>query len=130
MGRSDAVWSAEGTTPDRIEAALRALLAERHAESSSFIPARVLNMIVFVDDAYSGEIANRLRRVGRYAASRLVVLSYEAKRQRLDARVSIASDGEPAPGQLALLRETVIVRLGDRHLDDLPTIADPLLVTD
>jgi glucose-6-phosphate dehydrogenase assembly protein OpcA len=130
MARSDAVWSAEGTTPDRIEAALRALLAERHAESASFIPARVLNMIVFVDDAYSGEIANRLRGVGRYAASRLVVLSYEPGRERLDARVSIASDAEPAPGQLALLRETVIVRLGDRHLDDLPTIADPLVVTD
>jgi hypothetical protein len=130
MSSSDAVWSAQGTTPDAIEAALRALLAERHAESGSFVPARVLNMIVFVDDEWSGEIANRLRGVGRYSASRLVVLSYEPGRERLDARASIASDGDPAPGQLALLRETVIVRLGDRHLDDLLTIADPLVVTD
>jgi glucose-6-phosphate dehydrogenase assembly protein OpcA len=130
MSRSDAVWSAEGTTPDEIEAALRGLLAERHAESASFFPARVLNMIVFVDDEWSGEIANRLRGVGRYAPSRLLVLSYERGRERLDARASIASDADPEPGQLALLRETVVVRLGDRHLDDLLTIADPLVVTD
>ena len=130
MSTSDAVWSEQGTTPDAIEAALRALLAERHAESGSFVPARVLNMIVFVDDEWSGEIANRLRGVGRYHASRLVVLSYEPGRERLDARVTIASDGEPGPDQLALLRETVIVQIGDRHLDDLFTIADPLVVTD
>ena len=85
MSTSDAVWSEQGTTPDRIEAALRALLAERHAESGSYAPARVLNMIAFVDDEWSGEIANRLRGVGRYAASRLVVLSYEPKRERLDS---------------------------------------------
>jgi glucose-6-phosphate dehydrogenase assembly protein OpcA len=130
MSTSDAVWSEQGTTPDKIEAALRALLAERHAESGSYAPARVLNMIAFVDDEWSGEIANRLRGVGRYAASRLVVLSYEPKRDRLDARVTVASEQSPEPGQLALLRETVIVRLGDRHLDDLLTIADPLVVTD
>jgi glucose-6-phosphate dehydrogenase assembly protein OpcA len=130
MTRSDAVWSEEGTTPDAIEAALRRLLAERHAESGSFAPARVLNMIVFVDDAWSGEIANRLRGVGRYHASRLIVFSYEPRRERLDARATIAADEEPTPGQLALLRETVIVKIGDRHLDDLLTIADPLLVTD
>ncbi len=130
MSSSEAVWSAQGTTPDEIEAALRTLLAKRHAESASFIPARVLNMIVFVDDAYSGEIANRLRGVGRYAASRLLVLSYEPGRERLDASASIAADGDPAPGQVALLRETVTVKLGDRHLDDLVTIADPLVVTD
>ena len=130
MGRSDAVWSEQGTTPDAVEAALRALLAERHAESGSFAPARVLNMIVFVDAAWSGEIANRLRGVGRYHASRLIVLSYEPRRERLDARATIAADEDPAPGQLALLRETVIVQIGDRHLDDLLTIADPLVVAD
>jgi hypothetical protein len=130
MPTSEAVWSAQGTTPDVVEGALRALLAERHAESGSFLPARVLNMIVFVDAQWSGEIANRLRGVGRYAPSRLVVLSYEPGRDRLDARASVASEDSPAPGRLALLRETVIVTLGDRHLDDLPTIADPLVVTD
>jgi glucose-6-phosphate dehydrogenase assembly protein OpcA len=127
---SDAVWSEQGTTPDAIEAALRELLIERHAENGAFVPARVLNMIAFVDHEWSGEIANRLRGVGRYHASRLIVLSYEPRRERLDARVTIASEGKPAPGELALLRETVIVEIGDRHLDDLFTIADPLVVTD
>jgi len=127
---SDAVWSEQDTTPEAIETALRELLAERHSENGSFVPARVLNMIAFVDREWSGEIANRLRGVGRYHASRLIVLSYEPRREHMDARVTIASVGEPAPGELALLRETVIVEIGDRHLDDLFTIADPLVVTD
>ena len=127
---SDAVWSERSTTPDAIEAALRELLIQRHAENGDFVPARVLNMIAFVDREWSGEIANRLRGVGRYHASRLLVLSYEPRRERLDARVMIASEGEPAPGELGLLRETVVVEIGDRHLDDLLTIADPLVVTD
>jgi hypothetical protein len=129
-GRSDAVWSGQGTTPDAIEAALRELLIRRHAENESFVPARVLNMIAFVDREWSGEIANRLRGVGRYHASRLVVFSFEPGRERLDAHVSIAAEGEPAPGELALLHETVVVEIGDRHLDDLLTIADPLVVSD
>jgi glucose-6-phosphate dehydrogenase assembly protein OpcA len=128
--RSDAVWSEQGTTPDAIEAALRQLLADVHAENDDFLPARVLNMIAFVDREWSGEIANRLSGVGRYHASRLVVLAYEPRRERLDARVMIVSEGASAPGELALLRETVVVELGDRHLDDLLTIADPLVVTD
>jgi glucose-6-phosphate dehydrogenase assembly protein OpcA len=130
MGRSDAVWSEEGTTPDAIEAALRNLLIEVHAENDNYVPARVLNMIAFVDREWSGEIANRLRGVGRYHASRLVVLAYEPRRERLDARVMIASEGDPGPGELALLHETVVVELGKRHLGDLLTIADPLVVTD
>jgi len=128
--RSDTVWSEQGTTPDAIEAALRELLVQVHAEHRDYVPARVLNMIAFVDREWSGEIANRLRGVGRYHASRLVVLAYEPRRERLDARVTIVSEGASAPGGLALLRETVIVELGDRHLDDLLTIADPLVVTD
>jgi glucose-6-phosphate dehydrogenase assembly protein OpcA len=130
MGRSDAIWSEQGTTPDAIEAALRNLLVEVHAENGNFVPARVLNMIAFVDREWSGEIANRLRGVGRYHASRLVILAYEPRRERLDARVMIAADEAPAPGELALLRETVVVELGEKHLDDLLTIADPLVVTD
>lgn len=127
---SDAVWSAQGTTPDAIEAALRGLLKERHSENGGYVPARVLNMVAFVDREWSGEIANRLRGVGRYHASRLVVLSYDPKRERLDARATVASEGEPAPGELALLRETVIVEIGAEHLDDLTTIVDPLVVSD
>ena len=127
---SDATWSAQGTTPDAIEGALRGLLAERHAENGGFVPARALNMIVFVEGEWSGEIANRLRGVGRYHASRMVVLSHEPSQEHLDARVTIASEGDPKPGELALLRETVVVELGERHLDDLFTIADPLVVSD
>ncbi len=127
---SDAVWSAEGTTPDAVEAALREMLAARHAEHGGYVPARALNMIAFVDRAWSGEIANRLRGVGRYHASRLVVLSYEPGRTRLDAHATVAAEGDPRPGELTLLRETVVVELGDRHLDDLFTIADPLVVSD
>jgi len=127
---SDAVWSEQGTTPDAIEAALRELLAERHAENGGYVPARVLNMVAFVESEYSGEIANRLRGVGRYHASRLVVLSYDPRRERLDARVSVAAEDDPQPGELGLLHDTVIVEVGDRHLDDLLTIADPLMVSD
>lgn len=127
---SDAVWSARDTTPNAIEAALRELLTARHAEDGGYAPARALNMIVFVDRAWSGEIANRLRGVGRYHASRLVVLSYEPSRTRIDARATVASEGDPRPGELSLLRETVIVEIGDPHLDDLLTIADPLVVSD
>jgi glucose-6-phosphate dehydrogenase assembly protein OpcA len=130
MSRSDAVWSEQGTTPDAIEAAVRALLIEVHSERPEYVSARVLNMIAFVDREWSGEIANRLRGVGRYHASRMVVLSYEPHRDRLDARVMIAADEDPKPGELALLHETIVVELGDRHLGDLLTIADPLVVTD
>jgi glucose-6-phosphate dehydrogenase assembly protein OpcA len=130
MSRTDAVWSEQGTTPDRIEAALRQLLIKAHSEREDYVPARVLNMIAFVDREWSGEIANRLRGVGRYHASRLIVLAYEPRRERLDARVMIAAEQSAGPGELSLLRETVVVELGDRHLDDLVTIADPLVVTD
>jgi glucose-6-phosphate dehydrogenase assembly protein OpcA len=58
------------------------------------------------------------------------VLSYDPKRTRLDARASVAAEDEAKPGELVLLHETVIVELGDRHLDDLFTIADPLVVSD
>jgi glucose-6-phosphate dehydrogenase assembly protein OpcA len=126
----DAVWSEEGTTPDRIEAALRGLVNQRHAENGGLAPARALNMIAFVESSYSGEIANRLAGVGRYHASRLVVLSYDPSRTRLDARAVVSTDAEPAEGELGLLRETVTVEIGPRHLDDLVTIVDPLVVTD
>jgi len=128
-------WSAQATTPDAIEAALRELLTARsqaglQSEQGGLAPARVLNMVVFVDSRHVEEIAERLRGVGRYHASRTLVLSYEADREDLNARVSIATDGNPNPGEPALLRETAIVEIGERHLDDLTTIADPLVVSD
>jgi glucose-6-phosphate dehydrogenase assembly protein OpcA len=130
QARPDAVWSAEGTTPDAIEAALRELVKQRHGENGGLAPGRALNMIAFVESGFSGEIANRLAGVGRYHASRLIVLSYDPQRTRLDARAVVSSDGEPGEGELGLLRETVTVEIGERHLDDLVTIVDPLVVTD
>jgi glucose-6-phosphate dehydrogenase assembly protein OpcA len=130
MSTTDTVWAEHGTTPDVIEAALRELLIEAHAENDEAVPARVLNMIALIDREWTGEIANRLRGVGRYHASRLLILSYERGRERLDARVMIVSDADHVPGELSLLHETVVVELGDRHLDDVVTIADPLVVTD
>lgn len=129
MAPEDTVWREQGTTPDAIERALRQLLAERHAQTDGVAPARALNMVAFVEHAWTGEIANRMRGVGRYHASRLIVLSFDPRRDRLDARASIASE-EPRPGEVSLLRETVVVEIGPKHIDDLSTIADPLVVSD
>jgi glucose-6-phosphate dehydrogenase assembly protein OpcA len=125
----DSVWSEQDVSPDAIEAALRTLLAERHAEHEGIAPGRALNMIAFVERAWAGEIANRMRGVGRYHASRLVLLSFDPRQDRLDARASIAPV-QPSPGEVALLRETIVVEIGPRHIDDLLTIADPLVVSD
>lgn len=131
----DAVWSAEATTPDAIEAALRELLAERsrqHAgdEHGGLAPARVLNMVVFVESRHGAEVAERLRGVGRYHASRTIVLSYEPAREDLGARVTIASEEGANQDEPDLLRESAIVEIGERHLDDLTTIVDPLVISD
>jgi hypothetical protein len=126
----DAVWSEQGTTPDAIEAALRELVKQRHHEGGGYVPARALNMIAFVERRFAGEIANRLRGVGRYHASRTVIFSYDPQRTSLDARAIVSTEREPSGGEVGLLRETVTVEIGERHLDDLPTIADPLVVTD
>jgi glucose-6-phosphate dehydrogenase assembly protein OpcA len=129
-GVSDSHWSARDTTPGKIEAALRTMLFERHQENASFVPARALNLVCIVDKAWSGEIANRLRGVGRYHASRTVVCEFEPGREQLDAVATIASDVHPQAHEFALLRETVIVDVGERHLAGLDTIVDPLVVTD
>ena len=68
------------------------MLFERHTENASYVPARALNLICVVDKEWSGEIANRLRQVGRYHASRTVVLEVEDKRTSIDAVATIASD--------------------------------------
>ena len=125
----DTVWSEQRTTPDAIEAALRELVHDVHTQHGG-APARVINMVAFVDRQYSGEIANRLRGVGRYHASRLIVLAYEPGREHLDARVTVSAEDDVTTGELALLHESVVVELGATHMDDLLTIVDPLVVTD
>src|SRR3954462_2789747 len=127
---SDLMWSARSTTPGDIEAALRAMLKERHSENASYVPARSLNLVCIVDKQCSGEIANRLRHIGHAHAARTIVCAVEPKRETLDAVATIASDVHPQPGEFALLRETVVVDVGERHLTHIDTGVDPLGVTD
>jgi glucose-6-phosphate dehydrogenase assembly protein OpcA len=126
----DTVWAAQNTTPTAIESALRELLAERHAESAAYVPARVLNLICIVDREWSGEIANRLRRVGRNHASRTIVCAVSPGRTTLDAVATVAADAKPTDGQLTLTFETIVIDVGSEHVEHLSSIIDPLVVTD
>ena len=127
---NDTVWAGENTTPAAIEAALRELLIERHNESDGYVPARVLNLICIVERQWSGEIANRLRRVGRYHPSRTIVCAVSEGRRTLDAIASIAADATPLDGQHVLTHETVVLDVGPAHLEHLDSIIDPLVITD
>lgn len=127
---NDTFWSEQDTTPGAIEAALREMLVERHGEGAGYVPARVLNLICIVDREWSGEIANRLRRVGRYHASRTIVCAVSPGRTQLDAVATVAADTQGGDGQPALTTETVVLDVGPRHLEHLDTIIDPLVVTD
>ena len=127
---SDSVWSAADTSPGEVEEAIRRLGVERHQENAGYVPARALNLVCVVDKAWSGEIANRLRRVGRYHASRTIVCAVEPGRKALDAVASVASDVAPKPGEFALLRETIVMSVGEVHLASLDSVVDPLVVTD
>jgi glucose-6-phosphate dehydrogenase assembly protein OpcA len=122
------VWSEQDTTPSAIADAFRKLLHERHAASAAYVPARVLNLVVVVDQEWRGEIANRLERVGRYHASRTILCSVEPGRTKLDAQVSMAYEDDPAPGTLAVVSEGVDIRVGSKHLSALDTIVDPIIV--
>ena len=97
---SDAVWSEQGTTPDAIEAALRELLVERHAENEQLrARARAQHDRVRRPRMDAARSPTACAASGRYHASRLVVLAYEPRRERLDARVMIASEGDPDAGR-------------------------------
>jgi glucose-6-phosphate dehydrogenase assembly protein OpcA len=130
LSTSDAVWSEHDTTPSAIEAALRRLVAECHAATRQCVPARTLNLVCVVDRQWSGEIANRLRGVGRYHASRTVVCAVEPRRRTMDAQASVSVEADARAGEFAAMRELVIVQVGERHLPDLDSIVDPLVVTD
>ena len=94
MATIDTVWRARDTKPGDIDAALRASLSQIHRDNAGYVPARVLNLVCIVDKEYSGEIANRLRRVGRYHPSRTIVCSVDPKRTTLDAVATIAAPSE------------------------------------
>jgi glucose-6-phosphate dehydrogenase assembly protein OpcA len=127
---NDTVWREQDTTPGSIESALRGMLVERHAESEFYVPARVMNLICVVDREWSGEIANRLRGVGRFHPSRTIVCAVSPNRTTLDAVATVAASATPEAGSLALTRETIVIDIGSRHIPYLDTIVDPLVVTD
>jgi glucose-6-phosphate dehydrogenase assembly protein OpcA len=128
---SEDVWSARDTTPTQIEAALRGLLGKRYQVDRTFVPARVMNLIVIVDSGFRGEVENRLARVGRYHPSRLVIAAVNDGRTQLDAWATVAAeDAVHSPGHIAVGRERVEIEIGTQHLEGLDTIVDPLLVPD
>jgi len=127
---ADGIWSEQDTTPGDIETAIRGLLQEQYARDNACSPARVINLVVVVDREWRGEILNRLERVGRYHPSRLILCAVEEGRTTIDATVAITTEGDLAPGELAVVRERVVLDLGPRHLEKLDTIVDPLVVTD
>ena len=127
----DEVWSERNTTPPKIEAALRRIVAEHYHSDHPFVPARVLNVVVVVEAEFRGEIENRFERVGRYHPSRLVLCAVEEGRATLDAWAGVGTeDAHPVPGHIAVARERVEIEIGSRHLSKLDTIVDPLLVPD
>jgi glucose-6-phosphate dehydrogenase assembly protein OpcA len=125
---SEDLWSEQDTSPAAIEAALRELLNQRHAQYEGYVPARVLNLVVIVDRQWKGEIANRLEKVGRYNASRTVLCAVERGRTTIDAVAAISYDVDPKPGSLAVTRENVEIDIGPQHLPVLDTIIDPILI--
>jgi glucose-6-phosphate dehydrogenase assembly protein OpcA len=125
-----AVWSAQDTTPSAIDEALRDLLTKQHARDQSHSPARVLNLIVVVDREWRGEIMNRLEQVGRYHASRTILCDVEPSRTTIDASVVITVADERGTDSATLMRERVILEVGEKHLPNLDTVVDPLVVTD
>jgi glucose-6-phosphate dehydrogenase assembly protein OpcA len=127
----DEVWSERNTTPAKIEAALRRIVAEHYHSDHPFVPARVLNVVAIVEAEFRGEIENRFERVGRYHPSRLVLCAVEDGRETIDAWAGVGTDDAvPAPGHIAVARERVEIEIGPRHLSKLDTIVDPLLVPD
>src|SRR3954468_13284409 len=125
-----AVWSAQDITPSDIDEALRHLLQEQYARDDAHAPARVLNLVVVIDREWRGEIMNRLEQVGRYHASRTILCTVEPRRQTIDASVVMTVDGDGARDDVALMRERVVLAVGEKHLPKLDTIVDPLVVTD
>ena len=123
---SDSVWSAQDTTPEAIDSALRDLLYRRHAEDPSLAPARVLNLVVVADRSWKGEVANRLERVGRYHASRTILCAVEPGRRKLDATAVMAYDEQPDHA-FGVMREQVEIDLGEMHLAHLEAVIDPVI---
>jgi Glucose-6-phosphate dehydrogenase subunit len=122
------VWSAENTTPDEIEAALRGLLRRAHAANELLAPARVLNLVVVIEAERKDAISERLSGVGRYHASRTVLCTVHEGRATLDATAAIHYE-EPRNG-IGVVLEQVEIEIGPRHLAHIETIVDPVVVSE
>ena len=125
----EARWVEQNTSPERIEAALRELLRERHAADRTLAPARVLNLVVLIDRAWKGEIVNRLDGVGRYHASRTIVCAVEEGRQTIDAS-AVISGNSSNDGSTGVLHETIEMDIGPQHLRRIDTVIDPVVVSE
>ena len=124
---SEARWAERDTSPERIEAALRELLRERHAENETLVPARVLNLIVIADREWRGEVVNRLERVGRYHPSRTILCTVEDDRRTIDGYATVSGDVSSGGG-VGVLRESVEIAMGASHPGRIDTIIDPILI--
>jgi len=124
---SEDVWSEQDTTPDAIEAAMRAMLRTRHAENEQLAPARVLNLVVVVDREWKGEISNRLERAGRYHGSRTILCAVEDRRTTLDAFATVSYDNPE--DRLGVMWEKIEIDMGPEHLPTLQTIIDPIIIS-
>src|SRR5436189_3325406 len=120
-------WTAQGTTPAEIAEALRRLLVEGQTRHAGHAPARALSLVCVCNKDESDEVTARLRGAGRYLASRTIVCAVEPHRERIDATAEISSEGVSSSDGLALLRETVVLELGEQHLSRLEPIVDPLV---
>ena len=131
MPDAAATWSGEDVAPGDVEEALRHLLQEQYARDGAHAPARVLNLVVVIDREWRGEIMNRLEQVGRYHASRTILCTRRAAGARRSTRRCVMTvEGDAARDELALMRERVVLEVGEKHLTKLDTIVDPLVVTD
>jgi len=123
-------WSDPSTTPGEIAAALRRLLVACTAEAGACVPARVLNLVCVVDAELSGAISERLLQAGRQHASRTILCAVERDRTAIGAVATLGTAHHRSPGDFALLRETVTLELGERHIPHLDTIVDALVASD
>jgi glucose-6-phosphate dehydrogenase assembly protein OpcA len=126
---SEARWAERDTSPERIDAALRELLRERHAENNTLVPARALNLIVIADREWRGEVVNRLERVGRFHPSRTILCTVEDDRRAIDGYATVSGDAADGGG-VGVLRESVEIALGAQHMGRLDTIIDPIIITE
>jgi glucose-6-phosphate dehydrogenase assembly protein OpcA len=122
---SEDVWTAQATTPDAVDDALRAMLHARHAANGALAPARVLNMVVIVDAQFKREIQERLGRVGRYHASRTVLCAVDPNRTTLDAQATM-NFGNGSH----VIHEEVVLDIGAEHLRAIDTVVDPVIVSE